>query len=33
MVVSLGGPTWFILLDLVVAYLPMGLLGGKIAIR
>lgn len=26
-----GTPIWFILLDLVVAYIPMGFLGGKIA--
>jgi hypothetical protein len=24
-------PTWFVILDLVVAYIPMGLLGGKLA--
>jgi mannose-6-phosphate isomerase-like protein (cupin superfamily) len=27
----LGGPTWFIVLGLVVAYLPMGWLGGHLA--
>lgn len=27
MVVSYGGPLWFVLLDLVVAYLPMSFLG------
>jgi hypothetical protein len=27
----LGGPAWFIVLDLVVAYLPMGWLGGRLA--
>ncbi|MGI9240174.1 MAG: hypothetical protein ACR2RV_05205 [Verrucomicrobiales bacterium] len=27
----LGGPTWFNVLDLVVAYIPMGLLGGLLA--
>lgn len=27
----IGGPTWFIVLDLVVAYIPMGLLGVKLA--
>ena len=26
-----GGPTWFIILDLAVAYLPMGYLGAKLA--
>lgn len=33
MVVSLGGPTWFILLDLIAAYLPMGWLGGKLGVK
>ncbi len=28
---DIGGPTWFIVLDLVVAYIPMGYLGGKLA--
>lgn len=32
MVVMVGGPIWFILLDLVVAYIPMAWLGGKWAI-
>jgi len=27
----LGGPLWFTLLDLIVAYIPMGYLGGRIA--
>ena len=27
----LGGPTWFIVTDLVLAYIPMGWLGGKLA--
>ncbi|MEM1123371.1 MAG: hypothetical protein AAGJ18_23220, partial [Bacteroidota bacterium] len=26
-----GAPTWFLVLDLIVAYLPMGWLGGKLA--
>lgn len=30
-VVMIGGPIWFIVLDLVVAYIPMGYLGGKLA--
>lgn len=29
----LPAPTWFIVLDLVLAYLPMAWLGGKIATR
>ena len=29
----LPSPTWFTVLDLVVAYLPMGWLGGKLAFR
>jgi uncharacterized membrane protein YqgA involved in biofilm formation len=33
MVVSVGGPIWFILLDLIVAYLPMAWLGGKLGVR
>jgi uncharacterized membrane protein YqgA involved in biofilm formation len=33
MVVSVGGPIWFILLDLIVAYLPMAWLGGKLGTR
>ncbi|MGC6465502.1 MAG: hypothetical protein ACON5N_07950 [Akkermansiaceae bacterium] len=28
MVVMVGGPLWFILADLILAYLPMGYLGG-----
>jgi len=31
MVVMVGGPVWFIVCDLVLAYLPMGWLGGKLA--
>lgn len=31
MVAMCGGPMWFILLDLLIAYLPMGFLGGKLA--
>ena len=31
MVVSVGGPLWFQVLDLLVAYLPMGYLGGCLA--
>ena len=30
MVMQIGGPTWFKALDLLVAYLPMAWLGGKI---
>lgn len=30
---ALPAPTWFIVLDLVVAYIPMGWLGGKLATR
>lgn len=30
-VFNLSFPTWFILLDLIVAYLPMGILGAKLA--
>ena len=29
----LGGPIWFIVADLVLAYIPMGILGGKLAGR
>lgn len=29
----LPAPTWFIIVDLVGAYLPMGWLGGKLALR
>lgn len=28
MVAMVGGPTWFIVLDLLIAYLPMAFLGG-----
>ena len=31
MVTMVGGPLWFILLDLIVAYIPMALLGYKLA--
>ncbi len=31
MIASVGGPLWFCILDLVVAYIPMGWLGGKLA--
>lgn len=31
MVISVPSPTWFAALDLIVAYLPMGYIGGKIA--
>ena len=31
MVVSLGGPLWFNAADLLLAYLPMAWLGGKLA--
>lgn len=31
MVFLLTSPTWFIILDLLIAYIPMGWLGGKIA--
>ena len=30
-VVMMGGPIWFAVLDLLLAYLPMGYLGGKLA--
>lgn len=29
---SIGGPTWFVITDLVVAYVPMGYLGGILAL-
>jgi len=31
MVVSVGGPSWFVLTDLLLAYIPMGILGGYLA--
>lgn len=31
MVAGFGGPPWFIVLDLIGAYLPMGYLGGNLA--
>ncbi len=33
MVVKIGGPGWFSVLDLVGAYLPMGYLGGMVSTR
>ena len=33
MVLTVGGPVWFCVLDLVGAYLPMGYLGGVLAKR
>ena len=33
MVISVGGPIWFSVLDLVVAYIPMAWLGGSLAKR
>jgi len=33
MIMMLGGPPWFVVLDLLGAYLPMGYLGGAIATR
>ncbi|MFT4667986.1 MAG: hypothetical protein ACI8YQ_004848 [Polaribacter sp.] len=33
MVMEIPGPTWYNLLDLVVAYVPMGWLGGRLAGR
>jgi len=32
MVVNIGGPWWFVASDLVLAYIPMAYLGGRIAI-
>ena len=29
----LPGPTWFAVLDIVIAYIPMAWIGGKIAMR
>ena len=31
MVLRVGGPVWFIASDLLLAYIPMGYLGGKLA--
>ncbi len=31
MVLMCGGPVWFVAADLILAYLPMGYLGGKLA--
>lgn len=31
MVVAVGGPLWFNILDIIVAYFPMAWLGGKLA--
>ena len=33
MVIMVGGPLWFIGLDLLVAYIPMGALAGKLCQR
>ena len=33
MVVMCGGPVWFILCDLLLAYIPMAYLGGNLADR
>lgn len=33
MVAMCGGPVWFIAADLLIAYLPMGFLGGKLGRR
>lgn len=33
MILMLGGPPWFVILDLLGAYLPMGYLGGLLANR
>jgi hypothetical protein len=33
MVAMVGGPLWFIFLDLLLAYIPMGILGGHLARR
>ena len=32
MVVMVGGPAWFIACDLVLAYVPMAWLGGRLGI-
>ena len=32
MVYMVGGPLWFIVVDLLIAYLPMAYLGGKLAV-
>lgn len=32
-VVMLSSPTWFAILDIVGAYIPMAMIGGKLAIR
>jgi len=32
MIVNCGGPWWFVASDLVLAYIPMAYLGGRIAI-
>lgn len=29
----LTGPTWFVIVDLVIAYIPMAWIGGKIALK
>lgn len=33
MVLAVGGPLWFVLVDLILAYLPMGYLGGLLGRR
>ncbi len=33
MILNCGGPLWFIVADLVLAYIPMAVLGGFLAIR
>lgn len=33
MVVAVGGPTWFVLFDLIGAYIPMAFIGGIMADR
>ena len=33
MAMSVGGPTWFLAADLVLAYIPMAILGGLLAVR
>jgi hypothetical protein len=33
MVNMIGGPLWFIVADLVLAYIPMAFFGGKLAIK
>lgn len=33
MVLLVGGPLWFQVVDIVVAYVPMGYLGGRLAVK